>query len=421
MATAQLPQFGTPRDHLIRELESARAGDVDWRAGRLPGFYVHFARDDVEEIGKEAFNRFFSSNALGPGAFPSIRRFETELVNWVLDLFHAPDTAYGTVTSGGTESIFQAVKTARDRALAETPGLAEPKIVAPYSAHPAFSKAAKYLRMKIERVPLTADLRPDLAGVAAAIDDDTVLLVGSAPEFTYGMIDQIEELAGLASRNGVWMHVDACVGGFIAPFAERLGHEVPRWDFRVPGVTSISADLHKYGFAPKGASVVAFRDEACRPYQIFDFDGWSRGRYVTPTFAGTRSGANIAAAWAVMKYLGMEGYLEIAREILAKAELLRTGIDSIDGIEVCGDPRLSVMSFCSPELDIHGIAAGLGERGWYTVAPSPDPPAINLGLLSLAFGAVAGSWLEDLREVVESVKAGEGDFDKSRIGSYGTG
>ncbi|MCG8562730.1 MAG: aspartate aminotransferase family protein [Hyphomicrobiales bacterium] len=421
MQTTSLPQTGTPRERLIREMEDARGGDVDWRAGKLPGFYVHFARDDVVDIGKDAFNRFFSTNALGLGAFPSIAKFESELVGWVLDLFHAPETACGSVTSGGTESIFLAVKTARDHALAQRPDIAQPKIIVPYSAHPAFSKAAKYLRMTIERVPLTAGLRVDPAAVAAAIDNETIMLVGSAPEFTYGMIDPIDELAELASRHGLWMHVDACVGGFIAPFAERLGHDIPRWDFRVPGVTSISADLHKYGFAPKGASVVAFRDDAYRAFQIFDFDGWSRGRYLAPTFAGTRSGANIAAAWAVMKYLGMEGYLEIAGEIMAKMDMLRAGIDAIDGIEVCGDPRLSLMSFQSPGLDIHAIAAGLSERGWYTVAPSPDPPAINLGLLSLAFGAVAETWLEDLREIVAAVKDGKTDFDRDKVGSYGTG
>lgn len=420
MSTDQFPASGLSEDLLFQDMEAARKSDVDWRAGRLPGFYVHFASDEVDEIGRKALEMFHATNALGMAAFPSIRKFEAELVGWALDLFNAEDGC-GSVTSGGTESIFLAVKTAREWARRHRPDVTAPKMVMPHSAHPAFDKAAKYLCMEPVRVPLQDDLRADVAAIKAEIDERTVFMMGSAPQFTFGLFDQIDELAAIADERNIWFHTDACVGGFLSPFAESLGYDIPPWDFRVRGVKSISADLHKYGFAPKGASIVAFADDeaSVRPFQVFDFENWSRGRYATPTFAGTRPGATIAAAWAVMRFLGREGYTKIAAEIMRAKSKLREGIKAIPGLDICGDPPLSVMSYTSTELDMQAIAAGMSTKGWYTVAPSPNPPAINLGLLSLAFAAVADQYLADLRNVCEQVRAGRADYDAAKIGGYG--
>ncbi len=418
MKNSSFPSEGLNKEALIEEMRAAKTADVDWRSGRLPGFYVHFANDAVKDVGMWALQEFHATNALGPGAFPSVKKFETELIQWALELFRA-DVGCGSVTSGGTESIFLAVKTAREWAKENRPEVSRPKMVLSHSAHPAFNKAAKYLEYDVVRVEPRPNFKTDVEALAAELDDNTIFMAGSAPQFTYGVFDQITQLAWMAEQRNIWFHTDACVGGFFSPFAEQLGHDIPPWDFRVPGVRSISADLHKYGFSPKGASVVAFSDPAYRKYQVFDFTDWSRGRYVTSTFAGTRPGANIAAAWAVMRYLGNEGYLEIAARIWEVRDRLIDGIRSIDGIELCGEPELTLMSYRSDSLDIYQIAAGLSSKGWYTVAPSPNPPAINMGILSLAFGEVVDDYLNDLRDVVNQVRRGDHKFEAASLGSYG--
>lgn len=419
MSNRSFPAEGLPEDQLFDEMEAARGQDVDWRSGKLPGFYVHFATDEVEAVGMRALHDFHSTNALGGGAFPSIVRFETELIEWALDLFHAKDGC-GSVTSGGTESIFQAVKTARDWARVNRPDAVKPNMVISHTAHPAFNKAAYYLGIDVVRVKPRADYKTDIDALAGHFDTNTIFTAGSAPQFTHGIFDQIADVAAIAADRRIWFHTDACVGGFYSPFAEELGHDIPPWDFRVPGVRSISADLHKYGFAPKGASVFALADAGDQRYQLFDFSDWSRGRYVTSTFAGTRTGANIAASWAVMRYLGRDGYREIAAKIWDVRQRLIAGLNGIDGIYVVGNPELTLMSYASDTLDINAVASGLVKRGWYTVKPSPDPLAINLGILSLAFGAVADDYLSDLKEVAADVREGKQADEPELVGSYGS-
>jgi len=413
------PEKGLEESAIWQVMDCAKQGDVDWRGGRLPGFYVHFANDDVDRVGKIAFQKFQATNALGLGAFPSIKKFESEVVEWALSLFQAKE-GVASITSGGTESIFIALKTAREWAKATRPEVTHAKMVISHSAHPAFDKAAKYLGLEVVRIAPRADFKTDIDALKGALDDQTIVIGGSAPQFTIGVFDQIEELAAIAESRNIWFHTDACVGGFLSPFVEQNGHAIPAWDFRVKGVKSISADLHKYGFAPKGASIVAFADAGYQKFQVFDFTNWSRGRYVTSTFAGTRSGASIAAAWAVMRFLGNEGYRKIAEQVWQIRERLLREIPAIDGLFVCGDPELTVMSYGSKTLDVGDIAAGLAAKGWYTVTPSLNPPAINLGILSLAFGEVLDLYLNDLREVVSQLKTGVNPFDRSLIGSYGT-
>ena len=400
----RFPDRGLDRESLFAELEATRENDVDWRDGRL-GIYTHFGGDDVLEVAKDAARLFFSENALGPTAFPSLKKLEDDVIGWTLGLFNGGDAAYGNMTSGGTESIFVACKTARDWARAERPVAGTPEIVAPYSAHPAFSKAAHFLGMRVTRVPLRADYRADVDVMAAAIGDDTVMLVGSAPQFPHGVFDPIAELADLAKERALWFHVDACVGGFIAPFVRRLGHPIPDFDFSLPGVTSISADLHKYGFTAKGASTVTFHDQALRPHQIFEFDDWSRGHYASPTFPGTRPGGPIAAAWAVLRYLGEEGYVRIAGDIMNAVGRLRDGIQAIDGLELIGDPDLTVLSYASSAPDIFDVAEAMGQRGWF-VTRSADPRAIHMGMMTMAHVPVVDRYLEDLAASVEDARSG---------------
>ncbi len=397
-------------------MEDARSADVDWRRGRL-GLYVHFGGDDVLDVAKEAYQRFFSENALGPRAFPSLKRFEDDIVAWTADLLHGGPSATGVVTSGGTESIFLAVKSARDQARAENPAITEPEIVAPVSAHPAFDKAAHYLCMKVKRIPLRADYRADVAAMGTAITPNTIMIVGSAPSFPHGVIDPVTDLAKLAQERGLWLHVDACVGGFLAPFVRRIGYQVPPFDFEVEGVRSMSADLHKYGFAAKGASVMLLSDVSLRQHLVFDFDNWPRGKYSAPTFTGTRPGGAIAAAWAVMRFLGVEGYMRIARQLMDARDKMKAGIEAIDGLDIVGTPELTVMGYRSRELDTFAIAEQMTENGWF-ISTMSDPPGIHMGMPTVAHVSIVDEYLADLAQSVMTVRA-QKLMAKSHVVTYG--
>jgi glutamate/tyrosine decarboxylase-like PLP-dependent enzyme len=366
--------------------------------------YVHYAGEDVLAVAKEASQRFFSENALGPKAFPSLKKFEDDVVDWALDLLHAPPTASGVMTSGGTESLFLALATARDWARAARPSITKPEIVVPVSAHPAFDKAAHYLGLGVKRLPLRDDFRADVDAMAAAITPNTILVAGSAPAFPHGVIDPIPRIAALARERGLWCHVDACVGGFLAPFVKRAGYAVSDFDFAIEGVTSISADLHKYGFTAKGASLLLLADGAMRKYLEFDFDNWPRGRYKSSTFRGTRPGGAIASAWAVMRYLGLEGYTRIARTTMEGRDRLIAGLEALDGFHVVGEPELSVMGYGATGIDIDALAQELGERGWF-VSGMASPPGIHMGMLSPAHAAVVDEYLADLRAAFAAVRS----------------
>jgi glutamate/tyrosine decarboxylase-like PLP-dependent enzyme len=397
------PRHGIPSEQVFAEMEAARATDVDWRHGRT-GLYVHYAGDEVLDVAKEAYHRFFSENALGPKAFPSLRYFEDSLVAWALDLLHAPGEGTGVVSSGGTESIFLALATARDWARNALPAISAPEIVIPWSAHPAFNKAAHYLNLAVRRVPLREDFRADVPAMAAEMSPSTILVAGSAPSFPHGVVDPIEEIAALARVRGVWCHVDACIGGFIAPFVKRLGYAVPDFDFAIEGVTSISADLHKYGFTAKGASLLLLADATMRRHLDFEFDDWPHGHYGSPTLRGTRPGGAIASAWAVVRYLGVDGYTRIARTTMEGRDRLVAGIKEIGGMHVIGEPDLTVMAYGASSFDIHAVADRMQARGWF-VSPMASPRAIHLGMLTPAHAAVVDEYLADLAAAVAEVRA----------------
>ncbi|HTI82144.1 MAG TPA: aminotransferase class I/II-fold pyridoxal phosphate-dependent enzyme, partial [Acetobacteraceae bacterium] len=333
--TISFEDVGIPREDVLAALEEMREGDADWRGGRVP-LYVFSGPPDVHEIGRQAFNMFFTENALGARrAFPSLLRMEQEIVGMGLDLFHAPEGAAGNMTSGGTESIVMAVKACRDRSRAQRGDATfRGTIVAPATAHPAFDKAAALMDLKVRRVPERADFRADVRAMAAAIDADTIMLVGSAPCFPFGVIDPLAELSELALRHGVWLHSDACVGGWMAPFAAEIGRTIPEFDLGLPDVCSLSADLHKYGFCPKPSSVVFYRSASLQAHQEMVFDVWPSGRFATQTLVGTRAGGAVAASWAVMRYLGREGYRRIARQVLEMRDAYIADLKSIPGMAV---------------------------------------------------------------------------------------
>lgn len=400
----RLPTEGVPWTELEPRLRAAGEHDVAWRDGRSPAF-VHFAGDDVLEVSKEAYLMYFSENGLGLRAFGSLAKFESEVVQMGLSLLGGGETTRGAMTTGGTESIFLAVKAARDAALAARPRAGTPQIVLAHSAHPAFDKAAHFLGLRTTRTPLRADFTADPAAFEAAITNDTVMIVGSAPAYPHGVVDPIPELAALALRHGVWMHVDACVGGYFAPFARQLGVDLPGFDFSVPGVTSISADLHKYGYAAKGASTLFFADEASFKHMAYRFDNWPRGAYATNTLVGTRAGGAIASAWAVMNYLGEAGYRRVTQRVLATRRALEVGVRRL-GLQVLGAPNLCIVAYGSPEHDIAAIGQGLLRRGWLTGYVT-NPNGIHL-MLNLTHEPVVSRYLGDLGEAIAEAQEGGG-------------
>lgn len=400
----RLPSGGTPWEELSAALSDAKKDDFSWREGRIP-LYVYFRDQELLNVSRDAYMLFFSENALGKRAFPSLTKLEADVIEMALDLFNAGPGAGGSFTSGGTESIFLALKTARDWARANRPDIERPMAVLPESAHAAFNKAGHYLNVDIVRVPVGQSFRADVAAMARAITDQTIFIAGSAPGYPHGVFDPIEELGQLAREKDLWLHIDACFGGFLAPFARRIRQDVPAFDFQVPGVRSLSADIHKYGYGAKGASVVLYADASLKAYQGFEFRDWPRGYYATETFSGTRPGGAIASAWAVMNYLGDDGYMDIARTIMDAKDRLVAGVNAIEGLSVVEPSDLCIVLYRSidPALDINAIADVLLERGWF-VGRSVEPEAIHLAL-NTVHAPVVDDYLADLRDAVDEVRA----------------
>jgi glutamate/tyrosine decarboxylase-like PLP-dependent enzyme len=390
-----LPSVGTPLPELLERMRGRKAADADWRAGRTFSL-IYPAGEDVDQLLAEASALYVHDNALNPLRFPSLRAMEAEVVKITAGLLHGGERCGGCMTSGGTESILMAVKTARNRARAER-SVTRPELLAPYSAHPAFAKAADLLGLELVQAPLGPDYRVDVDRVADLIGERTALVVGSAPNYPFGVVDPIPELAALALERGISFHTDACLGGFLFPFYERLGEAVPPFDFRVPGVSTLSADVHKYGYATKGASVIAHRDrESLRRYQRFAFDRWPGGSYASNALAGARSGAPIAAAWAVLHFLGERGYLERARMVRDTFRKIRAGIEAIPGLRVLGDPRMSLLAFAADGFDVMAVGDAMDARGW-CLDRQRDPDALHL-MISPLHARVADAFLLDLRE-----------------------
>jgi len=395
---------GRARKDVLAQLRGFKAGDIDWAHGRAP-LFVFKGDDEAHEVGREAFFEYFSENALGAKrAFHSVRRMEEEVVDMALELFQAPESARGFMTTGGTESIIQAVQTCRDwtREQRGNPGLLG-NIVAPESLHPAFDKGARLMDLEIRRAPVGPDFRADPKALEALIDENTMMLVGSAPCFPYGVIDPIADLGVLAQRRSLWLHVDACVGGYLAPFARRIGRDIPDFDFGVPGVSSMSADLHKFGFCPKPASTVFYRDADKARLHTFDFNAWPNGRFTTSTIVGTRPAGGVAAAWATMQFLGVQGYERVARELMDFIDRYKAGVQAIEGLCVLGQPHLSIVAFGAQDFDIFAVAERLAAKGWLPGLVQ-RPKAIHR-MMSLLHEPALDDYLADLRECVAAVRA----------------
>jgi glutamate/tyrosine decarboxylase-like PLP-dependent enzyme len=400
-----IPTRGLPEGELLERLAEFRRDDADWQHGRTFSL-VYYAGEAHQRLIEKAYGAYATTNALNPMAFRSLRRMEAEVVRMTASMLHGGREVVGTMTSGGTESILLAVKAARDRARALRPKIARPNIVAPETIHVAFDKAAQYLGLEMRYAKLRADLRADVRDLATLVDANTVLLAASAPQYPHGVIDPIEEIAELALRRKIPFHVDACIGGFILPWIEKLGRALPRWDFRVAGVTSISADVHKYGFSAKGASTVLYRDMSYLRHQFFVSTDWPGGVYASPTMLGTRSGGAIAAAWASLVALGEEGYLAHTAKALDATRAILDGIGQIPELEVMGKPDATLLAWRARKgsgLDTFAIADRLEDCDW-AVDRQQHPPSVHLTVTS-NHQPVVGDYLRDLREAVGFVKA----------------
>jgi glutamate/tyrosine decarboxylase-like PLP-dependent enzyme len=355
-----------------------------------------------------------STNGLNADAFPSLKKFQADVVATVNRWVHGDETSAGFMTSGGTESILLAVKAARERGRREF-GITQPNVVLPTSAHAAFEKACYYFGLESRRVPVGADWRADVEATRQAIDANTVLIVGSAPQYPQGVVDPIVDLAAIARERNINCHVDACMGGVTLTFLERLGENIPLWDFRVDGVTSISVDLHKYGYTSKGASVIMHRNRQLRSYQTFVTDNWLGGFYGSSGVLGTKSGGPMASAWAVMNYLGDEGYLRLTESARATTRQLADAIEKIDGLQLRAYPDSTLLSFGAQDFDVFAVADELAKTGWYVDRQAP-PDSLHC-TVNAVHHQVIEEFIVDLSHAVTKVRdAGS----TGSVGAYGT-
>lgn len=394
------PDKGSDPDLVLKLIDEKKQVDAKWEKGKMFGFIYH-PEEQISTIIKEVHNRYFFENAVNPAFFGSITYFHNEVVSMVTDLLNGDENVAGSITSGGTESILMAVKVARDKAKKEKPGISDWEMILPETAHPAFYKAASYLDVMPVILPVTKDFRADLNHLEKLINEKTILIGASAPSYAHGVIDPIEEIGNIASRHNVLFHVDACMGGFMLPFLEELGYEVPLFDFRVPGVTSISSDLHKYGYGAKGASVILHSTHDLRKYQFFTHTNWPGGVFGTPTLSGTKSGGPVIAAWAVLKLLGREGYIKLAAKSMEVTKKLIAGINAIEGLQVISNPEMSLFSFGSAKDNIHIIGDILEQKGWH-FDRIMDPPGLHLLVTHDNF-MITDSFLKDLEDSVSEV------------------
>jgi sphinganine-1-phosphate aldolase len=411
---AATPARGMSRAEIFARFDEMAAEDVRWRDGRAFSL-AYSAGPEVLALAEDAYRRFAGENALNVEAFPSLRRMQDDVVAIVRGWLGGADTA-GSMTTGGTESLLLTVKAARDRARAER-GVRSPNMVLPASAHAALEKGAAYFDVESRRVAVRPDWRADVDAMASAIDDDTVLLVASAPQYPQGVIDDVPAVAALAAGRGVNCHVDACMGGVILPYLARLGEVVPPWSFAVDGVTSISVDLHKYGYTAKGAGVLVHRDKQLRRYQTFVTDNWLGGMYGSSGILGTKSGGAIAAAWAVLHHLGDEGYVLLADVARRTALRLADAVASIPQLRLLAPPDTTLVAFAAADaagVDVTAVAAALRRRGW--LVDQQGPPASLHCMVNAVHEATIDAFIADLGECV----ADPGDTRGAGPSAYAT-
>ncbi len=407
----KLPEEGRDGEEVLTEMADRREGDADWQSGRTWSLVYH-VDEPHKQFKDEAHALYSTQNALSPSAFPSLVGFENDVVGMLADWLGGDEETVGNLSSGGTESILLAVKTARDWARAEQ-GVDRPHVVLPETAHPAFSKGVHYFGLEETRVPCQDDWRADPDAMAEAVRAETALVVASAPSYPHGVVDPVEAVAAVAEEAEAMCHVDACIGGIMLASLRDLGRDVPPFDLSVDGVTSLSVDPHKYGYTAKGASTLLWADADHREHQYFAFDDWPGGVYAGPTMAGTRPGGPIAAAWGVMQKLGHEGYLDLAATTIETTERLLAGVADIDGLEVVADPEMTIFAVEStdPDLDAYQVHAEMTERDW-GLGRQQRPESLHTSVMYHHRDCVE-AFLADLRDSVAAARETATDDDRA--------
>lgn len=403
----QIPETGKSRETILKELEAYKADDLAWTSGRVMAF-VYDPGKEVQETAKDAYMMYLGENGLDPTTFPSVMRIEREVVRMIINLVQGDDKVVGNMTSGGTESNLCAMKSARDWALATKPEVKAPEVIMCRTAHPSFHKACVYFGMKPVIVGFdTNTYHADVDAMRAAITPNTVALIASAPGYAQGVVDPVPEIAALAQEHNLWCHVDGCVGGIHLSFMRKVGLPVPQFDFSVPGVTSLSADMHKFGYAPKNASIIMYRNKDYRKYQYFACIQTTTYVLINPGILSSKTGGPMAASWATLNSLGQSGYEKIVTEVQAAVSKLVTGVNAIPGLRVLGKPDMCLFSFTSDDINLFHVADEMKKRGWY-VQPqfstelSPYNLHITVNHSSVPF---TDELLVALRESVEAVRA----------------
>lgn len=420
MSKIQFPTEGMAGDSILTSLKAMKGRDLPWKTGKAMA-YIYGTDEEVMQLAAEAYNMYLTENGLDPSSFPSLLQLETEVMAMLADLLNGGSEASGNLTSGGTESVILAVKTARDHARATRPEVTAPEIIIPETAHPCFHKAAHYLDVKVKMIPVNPEtFRADVDAMEAAISNQTILMVGSAPSYAHGVIDPIEQLAAIAKAKGILFHVDCCVGGMYLPFAEMLGYDIPLFDFRVPGVTSMSCDLHKYGYAPKGCSTVLYRNKELRQYQLFSCSVWPGYTIVNPTVTSSKSGGPMAGAWTVFKHLGKEGYKKAVKACQEASILLQEGLKAIPELELLGKPDISLFSFKSVHegVSVFKLIDDMNKRGWYLqlqLASNASPEAIHVTITHFNAPHIP-AMLEDLKSCIATLKGQQHASDSMMMG-----
>lgn len=416
----QIPEKGKPYEEVLAMMKECQQNDLAKSTLQFHSGCIYLGDDKHTEFTNAAYGMFSLSNPLHTDVFPNVRRFEAEVVSMTARMLNGGPSVCGAMTSGGTESILMAVKSYRDFAR-EHKGIKKPELVVPITVHSAFDKACAYFNIKIVHVGLTGEYKVDLSEVTRAITSNTIALVGSAPNFPHGMIDDIEGLAAIARAYNIGLHVDGCLGGFILPFiskSSKYEQDIPPFDFRVEGVTSMSADTHKYGYAPKGTSVVLFHSPELRKYMFFSAPDWTGGIYGSPTMPGSRPGGLIASAWATLVAIGEDGYSRLAGDIMEATRLMLEGIRSIPDLFVLGDPKAMVIAFSARKLNIYKISAAMEKRGWH-LSSLQRPAAVHICVTARHIGN-GPKFARDLRSAVEEVVNNPSMYNTSSAAMYGS-
>lgn len=396
---------GFSEEEILNTLKSAKANDVDWRNGKVWS-YVYFAGEDVERVAKNAYMEFLSENGIDVTAFPSLQRLENDVIGMVREILRGDDNVCGSITTGGTESLLLAIKSARDYCKKENP-----EVILPATVHSSFFKACHYFNVKPVVVSVDQDFKADVNAIRNAITENTILIAASAPSYAYGVIDPIKEIGALALEKNLLFHVDGCIGGFIGSIMRLNGYNLPDFDFSIPGVTSISVDLHKYAYTPKGASVLLFKNEELRKNQYFVCNTWTGYTVVNPTILSSKTGGPIAAAWAVMNYLGLDGYAKIVNETMAATQKIKDGLKAIPDIYIIGQPQMSMMAFtCTEPSNVYELVDELKGKGWNVgIQFAHENAPVNIHL------TVTYNQVHLVEEFLEDVAAGMKKIKKASI------